>query len=302
MEKTHPAAVAALASVHLPLLQELDLKYGVVGSDREPDPSGSAPGLQLITAAPWFPQLRRLEVRWYDEPPGDVSGAAIPLHLTSLMWAPTRRNDTCDTIAALSHVLAGVPGLCMLNLDLPLGPHGQQPLTRAALAALLAAAGPASALEALNLRSGVLDGEAPGGAHPLAALAAAQLPELRSLTIQEAPGASCDFVAALGAAPWAPHLRHLRLSSEEDRYSEALGELPQTRAAAEALAAAPLTSLSLLDFGAWALPLEAMLEIVRAPWFGGLDSICMFGRESERQALCAASPAYAALLERGRAH
>lgn len=295
----NPAVVAAIASARLPALEVLELTYrwrrhGVV----EPPPHG-APGLQLITAAPWFPQLRRLGVHAYNEPPGDVCATATP-HLTSLEWAPERRNDTSDTVAALGRVLASATALRELRLCLLPGP-GQPALTRAALATLLAAPGLASALEELTLRSGVRHGDVPPSAHPLAALAAARLPALRSLAVREFPGASRGFAAALGAAPWAPQLTHLGMSSDSmSLLGVMMGEAPQARAAAAALAAAPLTSLRELDFGMWLLPLEAMRVVVRAPWFGGLESIAMNGAaHSDQSALCAASPAYAALYERG---
>lgn len=81
---------------------------------------------------------------------------------------------------------------------------------------------------------------------------------------------------ALGAAPWAPQLTYLRFTSGPGAGElTLLGDPSEARAAVEALAAAPLTSLRTLDFGVWVLPLEAMLVVVRAPWFSGLSMITM---------------------------
>jgi hypothetical protein len=299
---TNPTVVAALASKSLPSLEDLTLVYNYDSDDDDDeDPPGGAPGLQLMAAAPWFPQLGSQEVRKYSQPPGDVSGAAAP-KLSVFVWSPASRDDTSDAVAALGRVLAAASALSFVDLTLASASQTWA-LTRADFATLLAAPGLAGSLEELTLHTGVYDDEElVGDEHPLAALAAARLPALQNLVLTEDRGATRDFMAALGTAPWAPRLVYLRLLNTHGGPAGALlGYERDACAAVSALAAAPLVSLRTLDFD-WALPLDAMLALVRAPWFGGLQRIGMAADEGERQALCAASPAYAALCARGGAY
>jgi hypothetical protein len=244
-------------------------------------------GLLQLSAAPWAPQLRSLELNCSNIPLPVTAPDMQPQNLVfqGLQALTIHHSTRAD---AASFVAAELPRLRSLTVGLA---------AEGGVTALFA--GPpswASSLQALDLSHNVqLPGSWAG-----AALARAPLHALRSLRLRAYGGptfsaslADDDTIQSLVRAPWLSGLTELSFSGQA-----LLGRAP---AAWAELAAAPLPSLRRLElrwcagtgFGA-----AAAAALAAAPWLRCLELLDVTGASEEALGALRASAAFRELQHR----
>jgi hypothetical protein len=265
-----------LAGAPLPRLARL-----VLSDDRITDHAG----LLQLSAAPWAPQLRSLELSCGYIPQSAPDTRPPRLVFKGLQTLTIHNNALADAARFATAELPRLRSLLVVSEGLSDG-----------VVARLFAGPPswASSLDALNLSHHPLSGSRPG-----AVLACAPLHALRSLRLRAYGGpafSACptdDTVQSLARAPWLSGLTELSFSDHA-----LLGRSP---AAWAELAAAPLLSLRRLELRCCAdmeIGADAAAALAAAPWLPRLELLDLTGAPEEALGALRASAAFRDLQRR----
>lgn len=276
----------------LPALTRLQCR-GATGGTWLP-PVGTWPFRQLA-AAPCFAHLQVLRLEEYHGRMGDLAGCCAP-SLIELDIGLRGSAAVNANVAALGRL--AMPALRRLCLRAPQA-SGERLLARSSLAALLAAPGLAGALETFELHSGWNVRRISTANHPAHALAAARLPALRAVKLVERRAElAAEALALVASAPWAPQLASLEVAHRE--WHRQCDDIAAP--ALSALAQVSFTQLRRLDVSTFDASAAVLADLLRTPWVGTLEELAApLPPGDEEAALCAASPAFAALRDAGRA-